>query len=322
MKKLIIALVSVGMLSGLFTFLPAGASRNFPDVNQVHPYFEAVETLALRQVVDGYPDGYFRPNDPVSRVEALKIAMLTAQKNVRDFKAEVNFPDVPADSWYLPYIGYAEQEGVISGFSDGFFYPDQKITYMEALKIIMRLNNILVDYEPNGDLAFLPYLKVADDFGLLETIMAKKPEVLSNQQFINASWISRGEMAYLSYEIWTRRSEISVRAKTLKKALAYKPHNKYASIDLDTVNNDNNSKLRRETQIVGKYERAQRIARNDYEVVITQQSIRLAKEAYQLSAFAPGIMTFWGLPFQETGLSLEEWYMMKIAKILKEKKMQ
>ncbi|MDD4351357.1 MAG: S-layer homology domain-containing protein [Candidatus Gracilibacteria bacterium] len=319
MKKLILSLLTLSLLGGLFTFLPAGASRNFPDVNQVHPYFQAVETLALRGVVDGYPDGYFRPDNPVSRVEALKIAMLASQKNVRNLEGDVNFPDVPTDAWYAPYIERAQNDGIIKGFSDGFFYPDQKITYMEALKIIMKLNGILEDYEPEGDLWFLPYLKIANDYKILDPIMARKPEVLARQNHILASWISRGEMSYLAFEIWSKRDILSVKARTLHKALAYKPSSKYEDIELETENNGPDSA--RETQIVGKYERAQRVAQEDFDSIITQRGIDLAKKAYQLAAYEPGVMQFWPYAFQETNLTLEEWYMMKISNILKRKEM-
>ncbi len=315
---MVVIAIVVLMMSSTFVFLPAGASRNFPDVNQVHPYFQAIETLALEGAVDGYPDGYFRPDDPVSRVEALKIAMLTARKNVRNLDGNVDFPDVPRGIWYGPFLERAQQDNIIKGFEDGFFYPDQKITYMEALKIVMKLNNILVDYEPEGDLWFLPYLKVADDFNIMDLLMARRSEVLARQDRIRASWISRGEMAYLAYEVWSQREVLSVKARNLKRALAYKPYNKYSEVKIRTRNEDPN--YPRATQIIGKYERAQRIAKKNYDAVITQRGIELAKMAYQLAAYKPQVMEYWPFLFQETGLSLEEWYMMKISEILRKKK--
>lgn len=321
MRKLIIGLLTLGMLGGIFTFIPAGASRNFPDVNQVHPYFKAVETLALQDVVHGYPDGFFRPDDPVSRVEALKIAMLSSGKNVKNLKGDVNFPDVPDGIWYTPFVERAQKEGVMTGFVDGFFYPDQKITYMEALKIILRLNGLLEDYEPENDdeLWFLPYLKAANDHGLMEPIMAKKPEVLARNQFVPASWITRGEISYLAFEIYTRRTELQIHAKTLKRVLTYKPFNKYEEIDLKTRTTDENQP--KKTQIVGKYERAQEVAKAEHNAVITQRGIDLTKQAYQLSAFDGDVMYYWRRPFQHTGLTLEEWYMLKVSEVLKKKRL-
>lgn len=191
---------------------------------------------------------------------------------------------------------------------------------MEALKIILSLNDLLEDYEPENDseLWFLPYLKAADDHNLLLPIMAKKPEVLSRNQFVPASWITRGEFCYLAYEIYTRRAELRVHAKTLKRTLAYKPFDKYADIELKTQTTDNSQPGK--TQVVGKYERAQQIADSEHDSVITQRGIELTKKAYQLSAFDDNVMYYWRYPFQHTGLTLEEWNMMKVSEILKKKR--
>lgn len=47
------------------------------------------------------------------------------------------FPDVNANDWFEPYVTALVSQGVINGFSDGYFYPQSSLTYGQALKLIL-----------------------------------------------------------------------------------------------------------------------------------------------------------------------------------------
>ena len=50
--------------------------------------------------------------------------------------ATLTFPDVPGDAWFAPYVQEAFATGVVNGYPDGYFRPENQINLTEALKII------------------------------------------------------------------------------------------------------------------------------------------------------------------------------------------
>jgi hypothetical protein len=95
-----------------------------------------VYTAADLGIIRGYRDGYFRADAPVSRAEAMKILILTASLPPIDGHAAMLFYDVPLNEWYAPFVERAAFDGLISGYADGSFHPNEKITRAEALKVV------------------------------------------------------------------------------------------------------------------------------------------------------------------------------------------
>ena len=104
-----------------------------------------VVTAILQGIIEGYPDGTLRPNQPINRAEALKILLLTA--NADRILADLGspdlphalFPDVPTNAWFAGYVVKGQALGLIEGYHDGTFRPEQPITRAEAAKIIYLL---------------------------------------------------------------------------------------------------------------------------------------------------------------------------------------
>ncbi|MCK9185933.1 DUF2341 domain-containing protein [Candidatus Gracilibacteria bacterium] len=94
------------------------------------PYISAAKTAGL---IGGYSDGTFKPNQKVSRVEALKILLEASNK---DLTAETaTFPDTDSNAWYAQYINYAKHIGLINGYENGTFGPSRDITRAEFAKL-------------------------------------------------------------------------------------------------------------------------------------------------------------------------------------------
>ena len=97
-------------------------------------------------VISGYPDGTFNPDGEINRAEALKIIFMIVNEDVDllygddlldyYYLPSNPFPDVDIDAWYAPYIVYAYMNGIVSGYGDGYFRPDQQIALGEMAKII------------------------------------------------------------------------------------------------------------------------------------------------------------------------------------------
>ncbi len=96
---------------------------------------EYIKTLYYKQVISGYSDGRFGPNDPVTRAQILKMALLAFNHNVTS--SDSSFSDILSDAWYVDYVSYAKNQSIIDGYSDGTFKPDNYVDRAGAIKIIL-----------------------------------------------------------------------------------------------------------------------------------------------------------------------------------------
>ncbi|MDO8468532.1 MAG: beta-propeller domain-containing protein [Candidatus Peribacter sp.] len=105
----------------------------FQDVRPgVTPYAAAIEALKTSGVIEGYSDGTFKPSQTVTRAECLKIILASRGTAVTGSNC---FPDV-RDEWFAPYVCGAKAEGIVGGYPDGRFKPEQTISFVEAAKIL------------------------------------------------------------------------------------------------------------------------------------------------------------------------------------------
>ena len=109
---------------------------SFSDVPADAWYAEAVNTLASLGMINGYPDGTFRPDAPITRAEFCVIALAFAYEP-EDF--DCDFRDVSTRDWFYDYVAQATSYGWISG-SDRSFRPNECITRAEVSVIV---NNML-----------------------------------------------------------------------------------------------------------------------------------------------------------------------------------
>lgn len=121
------------------TTSPAAAvamAGSFSDVPATHSNYEAIEYLKKNDILHGYSDGTFGPENPVLRGEAVKI-VLRAFDISFDEEYEVLFPDVLEDDWFFPYVMAAQKAGILSGYKDGTFKPANQVNLAESLKIAL-----------------------------------------------------------------------------------------------------------------------------------------------------------------------------------------
>ncbi|MFH1534343.1 MAG: S-layer homology domain-containing protein [Nitrospirota bacterium] len=109
----------------------------FPDVTEDHLNRTAINALAEREIIAGYPDGTFKPDDEINRAELTKMVVATRLEPDPDVYKNC-FPDVN-DQWFAPYICYAKEQVWVDGYDDGTFKPNQKITRVEAIKVILEV---------------------------------------------------------------------------------------------------------------------------------------------------------------------------------------
>ena len=97
---------------------------------------EALEFLVKLGVFGGYEDGSLKPNELVERDEMAKIIFVLYTTFSEAGAGTVSFKDVPADNWAAGYISWCSTKGIVGGYGNGNFGPDDHITYDQALKMV------------------------------------------------------------------------------------------------------------------------------------------------------------------------------------------
>lgn len=106
------------------------SSTKFSDI-QNHWARPFIEGLAQRGIVSGFPDGSFRPNQSMSRVEFA--AILNRAFSLPPKRQYVPFQDIPATHWAAKPIQKAFETGFLAGFPDQSFRPNDKIARVQIL---------------------------------------------------------------------------------------------------------------------------------------------------------------------------------------------
>jgi S-layer homology domain len=105
-----------------------------------------IKVLVEKEIIKGYPDGTFRPDQPINRAEFAALLnrafSLELGTNTRKFK------DVPKKYWATEVIQKAVSSGFMIGYPNGTFAPKQNITRIQSLVALVNGSKL----EPNGTL--------------------------------------------------------------------------------------------------------------------------------------------------------------------------
>ena len=102
------------------------------------------------QYLIGYPDGTFAPNRGMTRAEvATMFTRLLKDRPVKGQSYAAGLSDIHAGDWYADTVGYAVQKGIVSGYPDGSFKPNQAITRAEFASIASRFAELTEEKDLN-----------------------------------------------------------------------------------------------------------------------------------------------------------------------------
>ena len=92
----------------------------------------------------GYPDGTVQPKGEITRAEACTIFFRLLTESSRDyyFSKTNDYTDVNAGDWFNNAISTLSNAGIVTGYNDGTFRPNQPITRGEMAKIIANFANL------------------------------------------------------------------------------------------------------------------------------------------------------------------------------------
>jgi len=179
MYKFLVILLSITSFA-LTSFASFNDTKDHLFETEINRAFES-------KIINGYIDGSFKPDKPVSRAEALKI-LLGGQIPEAYSSNKVYFNDYSQSDWYYKYLNYAKENSIVDGYNDGSFRPGGFISIAESLKILFQTRKQNVDYL-EGEAWFESLNNKAKQLNLYE----KSP---ANFLDVN-SFITRSELVYL-----------------------------------------------------------------------------------------------------------------------------
>lgn len=113
------------------------STEKFTDVKDTK-YEVAVKMLNSYGVISGYPDGTFKPAKTLSRAELTSIALNMLKIDLSNYEVKNNaFVDISENHWAYKAINYAYENGIINGYGNGLFKPDNEVKYSEAITILL-----------------------------------------------------------------------------------------------------------------------------------------------------------------------------------------
>ncbi len=90
-----------------------------------------IEALAAQNIIAGFPDGSFKPNEPVTRAQFA--AIINKAFKPKSTRAAITFKDVASNYWAYNAIQIASSSPFLSGYPDFTFKPEQQIPRVQAL---------------------------------------------------------------------------------------------------------------------------------------------------------------------------------------------
>ena len=135
-KKLTFLVLAVFALTLCFGFgtTPANADVTLSDISG-HWAQNQIVSLVGKNVISGYPDNTFKPDNPVTRAEFM---VMTNRAFSFTNTADINYTDVKSSDWFAPEVAKAQAAGYISGFPDGSMKPNNQISRQEAASMLAR----------------------------------------------------------------------------------------------------------------------------------------------------------------------------------------
>jgi hypothetical protein len=205
---------------GLYHAVPSSKATRFPDVPADHHYYTAIEGMAERGIIEGFPNGEFRPYAQVIRQQFAKMIVLTmAEHDPVHFTTTTSdvflFGDsaemiarTPAGELYpYHYVSKAALTGLTVGYPDGTFKPDNFISRQQVITMIVRAGSRVLESPPPGYKGVLDYsdpdhgsnIRIAEYNGLLDGIVGNSGGALDGWKTKGNA--TRGEVAQMLWNL-------------------------------------------------------------------------------------------------------------------------
>ena len=203
--------VTAGTVAPFMTAAPSFAQTTFSDVSSNYWAAQFIQQLSERGVIAGFPDGSFRPEEPVTRAQFAAMVNKAFQKSQQ--RQAINFTDVPSNYWAYSAIQQAYTIGFLSGYPGNRFEPNQAIPRQQVL---VSLANGL-EYNPSANVeSTLQYFNDASniaDYARTPIAAATEKQIVVNYpnvKFLNpTSTATRAQVAAFIYQALVSSNQAS-----------------------------------------------------------------------------------------------------------------
>jgi hypothetical protein len=112
------------------------STLSYTDLDSEAWYMEAVNFVVSQKLMVGYGNQKFGPDDDLTRAEMVQILYNRAGRPQLSADTTSPFADVTPGSWYYDAIRWAAQAGIVEGYGNDTFGPNDKITREQFIKIL------------------------------------------------------------------------------------------------------------------------------------------------------------------------------------------
>lgn len=217
--------LTAGTVAPFIVAAPSLAQTNFSDVQSNYWASEFIQQLSQRGVIAGFPDGSFRPEEPVTRAQFAAMINKAFQKPVQ--RQAITFRDVPSNYWASSAIQQAYITGFLAGYPGNNFRPNEAIPRQQVL---VSLANGL-QYTASGDTTtILQYYNDASsiaNYARGPIAAATEKQIVVNYpdlKFLNPTvTASRAQVAAFIYQALVSSNQATAINSPYIVALASKP---------------------------------------------------------------------------------------------------
>ncbi len=126
----------------LLTMIPMTVFAVMPSDIDNHWAKDAIQEWINKDLVKGYPDGTFKPDNNITRAEFM--VLVNGAFGYTE-TTEIDYLDVKDSDWFADTVKKAKAAGYIGGYPDGIVKPNNPISREEAATIIVKIKNLKED---------------------------------------------------------------------------------------------------------------------------------------------------------------------------------
>ncbi|NEP44152.1 MAG: family 10 glycosylhydrolase [Okeania sp. SIO2H7] len=198
---------------------------NFSDIPETYWAKDVIEKLAAEEIISGYEDETFKPDNSISRAEFAAL-INKAFPNKPAIREALEFTDVPSDYWANEAIATAYRKGFLSGYKDSIFNPEENIIRAQVLVALANglgyeasqlpedTIEVFEDAEEIPDYAISPVAAAVEksmvvNYPKIESLEPNKEATRAEvAAFLSQALVAEGEMSALIPEEYIAKVEI------------------------------------------------------------------------------------------------------------------
>lgn len=131
-KKLAKMMLFISTVCIILTFTSSVFAKEYSDLSSGHWAYGPINTMSENGILNGYPDGSFKPDVAINRAEFAKIIVLTLDLTQ---KTDIKFEDVPSEYWASEYINVASNYLSAYKGDSKYYYKPEEVAVREDVAV-------------------------------------------------------------------------------------------------------------------------------------------------------------------------------------------